>query len=46
MVTDYPDYFEEFKTTRPDSYIFEAKEIAKYEREKPVKIAKKMGRLW
>ena len=44
--TDYPDYFEEYKIERPDSYIFEAKEIAKYEREKPAKIAKKMGRLW
>ena len=43
---DYPNYFEEFKLSRPDSSIFNAENIAKYEREKPEKVAKKMGNLW
>ena len=44
--SDYPDYFEDWKITNPDSSIFDKKNVSKYKREKPSKVAKKMGKLW
>ena len=44
--TDYPYYYEDFKINRPDSSIFNSENTAKYEREKPEKVAMKMGKLW